>query len=138
VTTSVQPARRRTRWLIAGAVVLLVVAGGGIWWFTRPDPTLTISGRVGVHNADPTSWNGDCVVKGRFSDVAGAGVTVTDASGKVVGLARLGATGKPRDDYICDFAFSIEVPAGRGFYSIRSAKETRCATPRRRWPRRYR
>lgn len=115
-----EPRQKRPRWFapaLVGAGLLVVAAAAGSIAagaaITAPH-TFTAKGVVMLEGTDCTS------IPGGYDDITkGAGVTVKDPSGKVVGLGELAAGKDIGSGLGCAFFFSVkDVPSGLGIYGV--------------------
>lgn len=107
--------------LIALAVLALLVAGGAtVLLLNRDAGTLTISGKLELVDQNLATFSDDtCAGSGGYSDLrGGAQVVVTSASGGTIGLGQLGEGQWTTGSKLCTFPFSVEAPAGQGFYGV--------------------
>lgn len=76
-----------------------------------PEPDRAAGPRIG----DP------CTALGGYGDITqGAAVTIGDGSGRTLAVTGLGAgsVGGDESQALCDFPFTVTVPAGRGTYTV--------------------
>lgn len=71
-------------------------------------------------DANPERVGKPCVAGGGYADINGAQVVVTDPAGKTIATSQLPSSGILRDanGFMCEFAFSVDVPGGHDFYGI--------------------
>lgn len=116
-------------YLIAGIATLAVLAlAGGLtlgYLLTRTGD-ITIRGTVQLSRGDFTWSSGaGCWGTGGYKDIReGASVTVTDATGATIAMGQLDQAepdmDTPSTARACVLHFTVEdVPAGKGFYSVR-------------------
>lgn len=105
------PRNRRRLYLIAAGATAAVVAAGAIGWSVMPASRFDLRGDVlGEGGMDPKCSRSD--------------ITITDASGATIGLGQLDVpklvSGDPDLHWYmrCQSTFSVNVPAGKGFYGI--------------------
>jgi hypothetical protein len=128
VPTSKPP---RPRWVlpvVSGLAVLLLLAAGGVIAYLALRPaaasstasTMAVTGTVDVNDgADGRHYGQPCTTVGGYQDIAeGAAVVVSDSAGKTVALGRLGPGKGVLGNNDCGFSFTVNVPAGLGFYGI--------------------
>jgi hypothetical protein len=142
--------RPSRRWLVpVGIVVALILTAAAVVWLNRPRhqpvaaavpapttavPVMAVVGTVTLNSASIFTNRGAgaavgqrCSGNGRYLDLTeGAPVTITDASGAVVALTKLGTgeLGLTAGGYglTCAFPFSASVPLGKAFYSVQVAQ----------------
>lgn len=129
---SEQSIRKQPAWLpfavVGGAVVVIMI----LWAMlsspeNRPPAapkTFTLTGTLTVPG---DASNGGCVTDRGYDDIqTGTGVTVYDASGKVLAVGRLGS-GRVAG-FRCAFSLTVpSVPHGEGFYQVEVASRGKVA-----------
>jgi hypothetical protein len=134
-----QPTRKQPAWLpfavVGGAVVIAMI----LWAVLsapakvptpepKPRETFTLTGRIAVPNRVETFVpDGGCIARSGYDDIgSGTGVTVYDASGKVLAVGALG-NGQKRD-FRCAYNLIVHgVPRGEGFYQVEVASRGKVA-----------
>jgi hypothetical protein len=118
------------RTIAAALAALLLLAGcsSGKKAPAKSAAPVTVSGLLRLFDSESTlnallTGTTKCNGVGGFSDVAdGADVVISDDSGKTLAIAHLQAgfavIPKSASGSHCDFAFSAEVPSGKGFYGV--------------------
>lgn len=113
------PARSgRKRWLIAGFLIAAVAAAAiAVPVFGGGDaPKHTISGTMRLTDNDRT-FSTPCAGSGGYSDMQpGAGVTVTDGTGKILAIGELGVSAGA--SHFCVFGFHVDDVPKADFYKI--------------------
>jgi len=107
--------------------------------FTVINDALAYGEMAGADDANsPLVDGGPCIAAAGYDDISeGVQVTIRDSKGEIVGVGALsggiqtGSEGYTNADSvffdlpICAFSFSIEAPAGLGFYSVSVGNENR-------------
>lgn len=136
MTEPVQHTRRP--WLpfavVGGAVVAIMILWAALSSPENVPPreapreTFTLTGKIVVPMRVETFVpDGGCIADRGYDDIAtGAGVTVYDASGKVLATGRLSAGQKT--DLRCAYSLTVlAVPRGEGFYQVEVASRGKVA-----------
>jgi hypothetical protein len=118
--------RRRLRWAIGGGAVVLAGLGMAAVGVTRSDAPAPAA-RMDIRGSITVPWSGsllsatgsDCAGSGGYSDLAPGGqVTVTDETGKVVGVGRI-TVGQGSPYQPCVLLFEVAgVPSGARYYGV--------------------
>lgn len=109
--------------LLVGGLVAAIVTGAHVPG-TKPKPAtaFTVNGAFILSAGQFTTTDeSSCAGSGGYDDIAlGAPVTVTDASGTVVGVGQINEMSLAGDmTGVCTLDFSVDgVPAGKGFYGV--------------------
>jgi hypothetical protein len=105
--------------LIAIPVLVVAVVAVGGWIVLHRAITVHGAFRLtSVTTGVTRTGTNNCQGANGYSDLQeGTQVTVTDQSGAVVALGTLDV-GQAQSDSVCVFPFTLNVPAGKGFYGI--------------------
>lgn len=131
--TQLEPPRKRRGFpaIAVGTVVLVAVVVAAVFFATRAGSTtssphtVTINGTLTLSDTTASMLvesNGNCLGGGGYADIApGAGIVVTNESGKTIGVGSLPDDGTSASPGTCLFAFTVsKVPAAK-FYGIQVA-----------------